>query len=133
MLKIILIFISFIRELLYNSKDEYNYSSSKFDTSKAVLFIVIVSLVLSSFFFAIRAFKTSKNIVILKEAIITHETNNELRIRTYEKRIEELETIILKEIRSKALIWSQAEVFVPGPATMNRRSELSATRSGIIH
>lgn len=84
MLKILTIFIYFIKELIFDSKDEYDFKSSKFNTRKFIVFIFIVTSVIANVFISYKVIKIAKhnvelmvNVTELKKQIIALNTEKQ--------------------------------------------------------
>jgi hypothetical protein len=70
MFKIFTIFTYFIRELIFDSKDEYDFKSSKFNTRKFTVFILVVGSITANVYIVYRSIKlASSNIELKKESI----------------------------------------------------------------
>ena len=66
MLKGLSIFIYFLREMIFDSKEEYDFKSAKFNARKfAVMLMVLLLLLLTGFFFE-RSWKLAKENISLK-------------------------------------------------------------------
>lgn len=74
MLKILTIFIYFIRELIFDSKDEYNFKSSKFNTRKFIIFVFIITSVASNIFISYKVIKIAKHNVELMNTVVQLKT-----------------------------------------------------------
>ena len=69
----ITMFFKFIRELLFDSKEELDYQSTKFDARKMSIFFIIITLVLAVVLLTNRLFNQSVYVVQLKDAVIYHQ------------------------------------------------------------
>lgn len=86
-------FFTFIRELLFDSKEEFDYRSSKFNSRKMTLYIIFIALFLAVVLLTNRVYKQSVYVVKLKDAIILQEARRRekdlredkelIRLRTY--------------------------------------------------
>lgn len=70
MFKIFTIFIYFIRELIFDSKDEYDFKSSKFNTRKFIVFVFIITSVSANVFISYKVIKIARHNVNLIESIV---------------------------------------------------------------
>lgn len=87
---IVKMFITFIRELLFDSKDELDYKSSKFNPRKVLLFIIILALGLAVFLLSYRLVNQSIYVVKLKEAIIVHELQDAMEEKANKRKAQQL-------------------------------------------
>lgn len=69
---IIKMFATFIRELLFDSKDELDYNSSKFNPKKVMLFAIFLVLAVAVMLMFYRLINQSIYVVNLKDAIVAH-------------------------------------------------------------
>lgn len=60
MLKLISIFSFFFKELVFESKDEYNFNSPKFSIKRVLLWVVLVSMLFLTITFSNRAISLAK-------------------------------------------------------------------------
>lgn len=79
-------FFTFIRELLFDSKEEMDYSSAKFDSRKVAVFLITVALMLAVVLLTIRLYKQSVAVVQLKDAVVKNQI--EAKIQRAEDRKE---------------------------------------------
>ncbi len=70
---LIKMFFTFVRELLFDSKEEFDYSSSKFNARKMVLFLLFAVITIAAVLMAMRLVKQSVYVVKLKDAVVKHE------------------------------------------------------------
>lgn len=92
MLKLISILFSFIKELVYDSKDEYNYMSPKFNVRKATIVVGIFLAFFVAYSSTKRVIVQSIYVVKLKDAILVHHQEEMRKYRDYEERIASLES-----------------------------------------
>ena len=65
-------FFKFIRELLFDSKEELDYKSSKFNARKMAIFFIIITLMLAVVLLTNRVYKQSVYVVKLKDTVALH-------------------------------------------------------------
>lgn len=63
------VLIMFIKELIFDSKEEYNIKSSQFNTRKFIIFIILTLSIISSFIVSIKAYGLAKENIILHEQL----------------------------------------------------------------
>jgi hypothetical protein len=83
MLKILTIFIYFIRELIFDSKDEYDFKSSKFNTRKFTVFIFVIASLAANVFISYKVIKIAKHNVELMATMV--ELKKQITILNNEK------------------------------------------------
>lgn len=67
MFKVALMTIAFLKEIIFESKDEYDLTSSKFSFRKVGLFIFAVILVFYSIFITYRLASLASDVVVLRK------------------------------------------------------------------
>lgn len=70
MFKIFSIFTYFIRELVFDSKDEYDFKSSKFNTRKFTVFVFIILSMSANVFISYKVIKIAKHNVELIRVVV---------------------------------------------------------------
>lgn len=90
----ITMFFTFVRELLFDSKEELDYSSSKFNARKVTVFSIIVTLAIVVTLATHRLINQSIYLVKLKDSIIVHEQQNRRQLIKYKKENDELRKYI---------------------------------------
>lgn len=90
----ITMFFTFIRELLFDSKEELDYNSSKFNARKVAVFFIVIALSLSTALLTYRLVNQSIYVVRLKDAIIQREEQYRKQIRKNRREIEILKKYI---------------------------------------
>jgi uncharacterized membrane protein YgaE (UPF0421/DUF939 family) len=69
MLRLLSMFTYFLRELIFDSKDEYSFKSSKFNPRKVVVFTIVVVSVVLNFYFFNRTFAMAKSVNEIKHEV----------------------------------------------------------------
>lgn len=87
-------FFTFIRELLFDSKEEFDYRSSKFNARKMTLYIIFIALFIAVVLLTNRVYKQSIYVVKLKDAIIVQEMRRREKDAQEEKELIRLKTYI---------------------------------------
>jgi signal transduction histidine kinase len=87
-------FFTFIRELLFDSKEELDYKSSKFNARKVAVFFIIVALALEAALTTYRLINQSIYLVKLKDSIIIREQYSRKQLAKYKRENEELKKYI---------------------------------------
>lgn len=100
MFKILSLLFDFLKELIYDSKDEYNYMSPKFNVRKAAGIAVILLAFIVAYNSTKRVVVQSVYIVRLKDAILLHREEELERNKEYEDKIAALQSE-LKESQEK--------------------------------
>jgi len=90
----ITMFFTFIRELLFDSKEELDYKSSKFNARKVAVFFIIVALALEAALTTYRLINQSIYLVKLKDSIIIREQYSRKQLAKYKRENEELKKYI---------------------------------------
>lgn len=90
----ITMFFTFIRELLFDSKEEMDYSSSKFNARKAAVFLIIIALFLATALSVSRLVNQSIYVVKLKDAIINREEYYRRQIRKNKRELDILKQYV---------------------------------------
>jgi hypothetical protein len=74
MLKILTIFIYFVRELIFDSKEEYDFKSSKFNTRKFTVFVFVILSLSFNIFISYKVIKIAKHNVELMNTVVQLKT-----------------------------------------------------------
>lgn len=116
-------FFTFIRELLFDSKEEFDYRSSKFNSRKMTLYIIFIAMFIALILLTNRVYKQSIYVVKLKDSVIAQEMKRRekdikeerelLRLRTY---IEELPEKVKKSYPVPSDSGNDVEKTFPLPA-----------------
>lgn len=69
MLKLLSVLSYFLRELIFDSKDEYDWSSSKFNMRKVAIFLVLALSITLNMFLGNRTVALASSIVDLKKQV----------------------------------------------------------------
>lgn len=91
---LITMFFTFIRELLFDSKEELDYKSSKFNARKVALFFIIIALALATALSVYRLVNQSIYLVKLKDAVIAREEYYKRQVMKNKKELELLRNYI---------------------------------------
>lgn len=57
----------FIREMLFDSKDEYNINSKKFNARRVTIALLLMFLLITEVFMLVRAYGLASEVLILKD------------------------------------------------------------------
>jgi hypothetical protein len=105
-LSFISMLVTFLRELVFDSKEELDYKSSNFNMRKMGIFLLIIALFISTILSTHRLFKQSTQVIKLKEAYLNSEANHHHEHSDYLKTIMDLHA---KNIKLKKYINSLPE------------------------
>lgn len=77
MLKIITAILVFIRELVFESKDEYDFKSRKFNPIKSIAYLIIVFSLVLNYFLINRVYTMAGTSLAMKKKIEEHALEDE--------------------------------------------------------
>ena len=119
-------FFTFIRELIFDSKEEFDYRSSKFNSRKMTLYIIFIAMFVALVLLTNRVYKQSIYVVKLKDSVIAQEMKRRekdikeerelLRLKTY---IEELPKKVKKSYPVPSDSGNDVEKTIPFPTNQN--------------
>lgn len=76
MLKLVSLILYFIRELVFDSKKEYQFTSPDFDSRKMTFFALLTLSATLNFFLAERCYNLAENMIIAKQEITRLQAEN---------------------------------------------------------
>lgn len=79
MFKIVSMLFPFLKELVFDSKEEYDFSSSKFNSRKFLVFVLLITLISSNVFLVTRLYKLASTNVELKEKVMEFQMLEKVR------------------------------------------------------
>lgn len=87
MFKLLSILVFFLRELIFDSKEEYNFKSAHFNPRKFSILVLIFVLLMVNAYFIDKLYTLASVLVQTREAIVVEEQNESIEATETAKRL----------------------------------------------